>query len=186
MIISRKPSNTLKSRKGITLLETMAAVSVSAVMMVTVTQTLLTAQVESMRLADFTDMSVELRQTQLYFNADIFNSNSLLLASDTTLELTRRDTGELVRYSFDAATATLSRSVDGENTDLLDGITGFTFAYYYLGDARNSPRSAHNLRPERVHRVQLQATLERGLSTHNRETFDLTAGGVLRNRPIAQ
>ncbi len=186
MITRHKLTDEHKSKKGITLIETLATMTIGSILLVTVTQTLFTSQVESIRLANYTEMSLDVRTTQRWFNDDVFNTGSVDFVDEDELVLTRSDDSSTVTYAYDQDTATLTRTSGLNVKTVLNNIEDFTLAYYYLGDESDNPRPITGLRTEQIHRIRLQANLSKGLENKNRETFTVMAGGVLRNRPIVQ
>jgi prepilin-type N-terminal cleavage/methylation domain-containing protein len=143
--MSRTSVHSRRSR-AFTLVELMAAVSISTIVFVGMFSAYLFVGRNFTRLANAQQQDAEGRRTLQRFTQDLSAAISLTTAMPTEISLTKRlATGTAtVSYAYSAANGTFTRTDSAGTQTLLSGVTGVTLSYF--SEAGNPTTTPHSIK----------------------------------------
>ncbi|MCS6244056.1 MAG: hypothetical protein H2172_09400 [Opitutus sp.] len=112
------------------LVELMVATSLGALIMAGILTVVLFIGRTSANMASYVDLESQARESLERFAQDARQASSITYSSSTVINLTVNSTS--ITYGYDASTAQFFRTLSGTRTNLLDGISSFSFIGYKL------------------------------------------------------
>jgi Tfp pilus assembly protein PilV len=189
MTITTPSPISLRSRRlrgGFTLMEVMIGATLSSFILAGVLSTFLFLGRSGASMRNYSDMETQARRGLELFAADTRQASSVAWNSETSLTLVVNMA--TVTYTYNAGSATFTRTTSGGTTTLLTGVTAFNFlAYTITGSpitnvSTAAARTAANIATKQI---QISLSASRATPTVTRATnIMLSARYVLRNKRV--
>ena len=171
MTFTTEQYNQKDSRKGVSLIELMVAVTLMGIIMTAILSSYMTLTRSAIAMGNYSEMSEKSRYALDVFSKDIRMTSAMTSFNATSLTVTAlygpSDTRTIV-YTYDAVNDTLTRTEDSVAEILLENVTSFTFKYYNTADLETS----HTLE---VQKVRITAELSKKI-LHLTHTHDMVSG----------
>ncbi len=169
---------TKNSRSGFTLSELLVAITVSGVILAACVSSLNLLARSYTNVRARVEMNAQCRRAMDHFARDARMGDGVTAATDTSLTLriySNATSGtELVEYSYDASTGTLSRANSGVTINLVNNLSNFDFDYF---DSNGSPTTTTNA----IKCVQINALASFTVLDAERSRPLITARYIIRN-----
>ncbi len=166
--------------RGMTLVELMVATSLGALIMAGVLTVFLFIGRTSVNMASYVDLESQARASLERFAQDARQASSITYSSSSVINLVVNSTS--ITYGYDAGTAQFYRTLNGTRTNLLTGISEFSFIGYKLDGTQVS---LSNLALAGTNTKQIQLSLKAQRVNRTAAAVSntvLSARYVLRNK----
>jgi prepilin-type N-terminal cleavage/methylation domain-containing protein len=178
------PSSEHRKRRGFTLVEVMVSAGLAAFILAAVLSSFLFLGRSGANLRNYTDMETQARKALEQFAEDTRQASAVTWSSSTSVTLVVNS--QNVTYSY--SSGTFSRTYNGSTSNLLTGITSFTFFAYTITGTQISDFSTAAARVtanNSTKQIQISLAASRSNTTVTTATdIVLSARYILRNKRV--
>ncbi|MEX2044898.1 MAG: prepilin-type N-terminal cleavage/methylation domain-containing protein [Opitutus sp.] len=171
---------------GFTLVEVMVSAALSSFVLAGVLSTFLFLGRSGANMNNYNDMEAQARKALEFFAEDTRQASAVVWTSATSLTLVVNAVN--ITYAYDSGSAIFTRATGGTTTNLLTGITTFSFLAYTITGASItdfSTATARTTANSTTKQVQVSLSAARSSSTVTSATnIVLSARYVLRNKRV--
>lgn len=122
-----------RRQRGMSLVEVMIGATLASFVLAGVVSTFLFLGRSGANISNYSEMESEARTGLEYFAQDTRQASDLTWNSATSITL--RVNGTNITYSYSSANETFSRTIGSSTTELVEGVSEFTFSGYMITGA---------------------------------------------------
>lgn len=184
MTTTTAPSNTVVPRKGkhgFTLIELMIVLSISSMIILMGVSSIVFITKNSASLSNYINMNQEGRVALEIISRDIRMSMDVNTATETQMELEVYGQGgatDTVIYTYAADNKTVYRTINGDQSALLEDVEDFNFNFYNLRREATTELIS-------IKEVQMEAYMLRKALSFDNTNYIISARFMMRNRHVS-